>query len=156
MAFTKRHGTVALLDSGGTTIQTFTDVGDFTLDGIEEGNRASVPIFNRDAYAGDVEGQDTPHTGSFSYRIARESLTEAAADRPLDAIIDDGNHDPISTDNPIATGPTLVQVKYTLSDGTNSASVTVPQCRVKLSIDESGETLMGRVEFVGHGALVFT
>lgn len=145
MAFTKRLATLALYDGTPTLIATLADVGDFTFGDVQEGQRAAVPIMNRGIFAGYVEGDDVPVPVSFSHRVKRETFTAAGAYRFFDAIRKLGDSASDVSDNAIATGPMAWQLKYNVSDGTNTAAQIFTQCRLVASFSEDGDTLMWSV-----------
>jgi len=154
--FTKKHASIILEEGGGTAIATFEDVGDFSVSGLQENSAAAVRILNRGSFEGYVEGDDEEITGSFSVRIARETLTDNSNFRPLDAVFGTGSIAALTTDNPIADGPRSYEMIYSITDGTASAAITFTNVRLSASIDESGDTLMLQISFTAAGFMDVT
>lgn len=152
MPYVKRQGTVDILDGAGASIAVITDVGDFSVSGASEGGADAIAVLNRSAYAGHVKGDDTEHSGSFSFRQVIETATSGGASRPWDVFMQTGSHAAETTDNPIATGPWTGRIKYTLTDGATIASWTYGNVRFgSIDLDESGDTVITTVNFTCYG-----
>lgn len=153
MAFVKRHGTITIQDGGGTALYALTavDIGTFSATGMEEGQRAAVPILNRSQFAGYVEGDDTPVNIGFSCRAPRATFTKSDEDRLLDIVYKTGVQSSATNDNPIATGPMSYRLKIEYTDGVATASITFGDVRLVADIDESGETVVINFSGTGYG-----
>ena len=147
--FTKQHGSVKVEDTTGTPLDyTFDDVGDWTLDNIEEGGKPIVRIKHRGSYVGSVYGDQQELTGSFSWTCKREALT-GSGEKPLDTVRKAG-----SFASAISTGgsgaPMLWKMTYTLTDGTTTTTIVLNHVRLKASKSESGDAVVFTVNFDGY------
>jgi hypothetical protein len=123
--FTKQHATVTFSDGAGTPASiTFDDVGDFTIDGLQEAGKGTASIFHRGAFKSYVYTDEAPVTGSFSLTLKAEDFSNASSSRPLDFIMKLGS---------VASGTTI----------------QITECRLSASINESGDALVASVSFTG-------
>ncbi len=137
--WTKRQGTVQLLDGNNVAIGTPVDVGDFTADGFEEGRAAATRVMARGRHIGMVEGDDVLVTGGFTVGIPRETLTHASAYRIWDAIHKTGAVASAVTANPIASGPWACKLKFVITLGGVTSTFVLTQVRLKGGLSEGGD-----------------
>ena len=104
--FTKQHATVTFSDGAGTPASiTFDDVGDSTIDGLQEAGKGTASIFHRGAFKSYVYTDEAPVTGSFSLTLKAEDFSNASSSRPLDFIMKLGSVASGTTTNPGGFGP---------------------------------------------------
>lgn len=150
MAWTKRQGSVQLLDGSNATIGTPADIGNAQFSGLQEGGAEAVRLKQRGAHVGAVEGDDTEVSFSFDVHLPRASLTDAANFRIWDAIHKTGAVAGSTNDNPIgSTAPWMCRLVYTLTKGGVTASFKLKQCRLTASISEDGDAVIMSVEGTG-------
>ena len=153
MSFTKRQGSIIFID--GTPSTFFScgtdDIGDASVGNLQQAAVNAVALLNRGQYKGRVNGEDAPISFSFSYRPPIETFTKSDADRILDAIMATAHTSSYVTTNPIATGPREHSIKLSYTDGTTTASITLTHCRTIATLDESGDSLVIKIEVESYG-----
>lgn len=148
--WTKRHGSITVLDGAGTP-KTYTnddlEVGDFTASNLQDSNIGIVPVRARGAFQGAEHGDDQEISGSFSINLKREAVTHASNDRIADIVNKSGGWAAATSVNPGGAEVWLVDLKYQLTDGTTTTSITYNTCRLVLDTDESGDVNVARINF---------
>lgn len=148
MFFTKQHGSAVFTDGASLTF-TFDDVGDWTIDGIEEGQKGATTIMHRGAFKSYVYGDERPVTGSFSFSVKAEDFSNASTARALDTIRKAGTWAAASTTNPGGFGPFVGTLTYTATANGQTGTIAVNYCRLSVSINESGDATTASVSFTG-------
>lgn len=148
MFFTKQHASVVFTDGAALTF-TFDDVGDWTIDGIQEGQKGTAAIMHRGAFKSYVYTDETPVTGSFSFSVKAEDFSNASNARALDVIRKAGTWAAASTTNPGSFGPFVGTLTYTATANGQTGVLTVNYCRLSCSFNESGDADTVSVSFTG-------
>lgn len=153
MSFTNRQGSIEFIDGTPTTFFSCgtNDLGDASVGNIQQAAADAIALINRGGYKGRVKGADAPISFSFTYRPPIETFTKSDADRILDAVMGTGHLSSLVSTNPIATGPKEFSVKLSYTDGTTTASITLTHCYLIASIDESGDSLVVKIEVESYG-----
>lgn len=148
--FTKQHATVTFSDGAGTPASiTFDDVGDFTIDGLQEAGKGTASIFHRGAFKSYVYTDEAPVTGSFSLTLKAEDFSNASSSRPLDFIMKLGSVSSGTTTNPGGFGPWCGTMVYSVTANGQTGTIQITECRLSASINESGDALVASVSFTG-------
>lgn len=148
--FTKQHATVTFSDGAGSPASiTFDDVGDFTIDGLQEAGKGTASIFHRGAFKSYVYTDEAPVTGSFSLTLKAEDFSNAGASRPLDFIMKLGSVASGTTTNPGGFGPWCGTMVYSVTANGQTGTLQITECRLSASINESGDALVASVSFTG-------
>ena len=148
--FTKQHATVTFSDGAGTPASiTFDDVGDFTIDGLQEAGKGTASIFHRGAFKSYVYTDEAPVTGSFSLTLKAEDFSNASSSRPLDFILKLGSVASGTTTNPGGFGPWCGTMVYSVTANGQTGTIQITECRLSASINESGDALVASVSFAG-------
>ena len=147
--FNNRHGSLKLEDASGKSI-TIDDVGDFKADGITQNQTGKTAVMHRKSFAGYVEGDEKPITGSFSFSLAMEAMTDASSNRPLDAIRKTGSWASATSTND-DTSVWAVKGTYTLTAGGVSTTVVIDVMTITASTDESGDVVRVSCSYEGFG-----
>lgn len=148
--FTKQHATVTFSDGAGTPASiTFDDVGDFTIDGLQEAGKGTASIFHRGAFKSYVYTDEAPVTGSFSLTLKAEDFSNASSSRPLDFIMKLGSVASGTTTNPGGFGPWCGTMVYSVTANGQTGTLQITECRLSASINESGDALVASVAFTG-------
>lgn len=148
--FTKQHATVTFSDGAGTPASiTFDDVGDFTIDGLQEAGKGTASIFHRGAFKSYVYTDEAPVTGSFSLTLKAEDFSNASSSRPLDFIMKLGSVASGTTTNPGGFGPWCGTMVYSVTAHGQTGTIQITECRLSASINESGDALVASVSFTG-------
>lgn len=148
--FTKQHATVTFSDGAGTPASiTFDDVGDFTIDGLQEAGKGTASIFHRGAFKSYVYTDESPVTGSFSLTLKAEDFSNASSSRPLDFIMKLGSVASGTTTNPGGFGPWCGTMVYSVTANGQTGTIQITECRLSASINESGDALVASVSFTG-------
>jgi hypothetical protein len=150
--FTKQHATVTFSDGATPTPAsiTFDDVGDFSIDGLQEAGKSTATIIHRGAFKSYVYGDEAPVTGSFSLTVKAEDFSNAGSSRPLDFIMKLGSVASGTTTNPGGFGPWCGTMVYSVTANGQTGSIQVTECRLSASITESGDALVASVSFTGY------
>ena len=143
----KRGFTLNIKDGAALTFTT-TDVGDFKWDGLMGEGHEITPVYERDAYAGAVAGQDAQISGSFSLNLRVETFTHASNNRILDVIHKTGAWASATTTDTM-TEEWLVTLEY--GDGTEA--LIFAKCRLTGGFDESSPPSKVSVSFVCYGGV---
>ena len=153
MSYTNRQGSIELIDATPTTFFSCgtNDLGDASISNLQQAAADAVALMNRGVYKGRVKGADAPISFSFSYRPIIETFTKSDADRILDAVMATGHLASYVSTNPIATGPKTCSCKLAYTDGTTAASITLTHCYIVASLDESGDSLVVKIEIESYG-----
>jgi hypothetical protein len=149
MFFTKQHASVAFQDGSALSI-TFDDVGDWTLDGIQEAQKGTAAILHRGAFKSYVYTDQVQVTGSFSFTVKAEDFSNPSNARALDAIRKTGTWSAATTTNPGGFGPFTGKLVYTATANGQTGTLEVDYARLSVSINESGDALTGSVSFTGY------
>jgi len=148
--FTKQHATVTFSDGAGSPASiTFDDVGDFTIDGLQEAGKGTASIFHRGAFKSYVYTDEAPVTGSFSLTLKAEDFSNASSSRPLDFIMKLGSVASGTTTNPGGFGPWCGTMVYSVTANGQTGTLQITECRLSASINESGDALVASVSFTG-------
>lgn len=148
--FTKQHATVTFSDGAGSPASiTFDDVGDFTIDGLQEAGKGTASIFHRGAFKSYVYTDEAPVTGSFSLTLKAEDFSNASSSRPLDFIMKLGSVASGTTTNPGGFGPWCGTMVYSVTANGQTGTIQITECRLSASINESGDALVASVSFTG-------
>lgn len=154
MSFTNRQGSIEFIDGTPTTYFSCgtNDLGDASIGNLQQAAADAIALINRGGYKGRVKGADAPISFSFSYRPPIETFTKSDADRILDVIMWSGNQaSGLVSTNPISTGPKTCSIKLAYTDGAITASITLTHCHTVASIDESGDSLIVKIEVESYG-----
>lgn len=84
--FNNRQVTVTFEDSTGVTLVIGPGPGDWTIDGLSEGNTDKIRVLDRLRYDCHLDGEDKQQTGSGTVGLAQQTLTSAIVSRVLDWI----------------------------------------------------------------------
>lgn len=147
--FTNSHGSLKLEDASTLSI-TIDDVGDFKADGITQNQTGKTAVMHRKRFVGYVEGDEKPITGSFSFSLAKETLTDASGNRPLDAIRKTGKWAAGTSTND-DTAVWALKGTYTLTAGGVTTTVVIDTMTITASTDESGDVVRVSCSFEGFG-----
>lgn len=150
-AFTKQHATTTL--AGGAVSIVFDDMGDFTLDGIQEGGKEAVRIFHRGVFKAAVYGQQVELSGSFSGTLVREAMTHATDLRPMDFLTKLGAAAAATNQNAGAFGPMLWTLTHALS-ATATASFALTNVRLTGAYNEGGDAGVWTINFTAVGITI--
>lgn len=148
--WTKRHGSITILDGAGTPktyVNDDLEVGDFSASNLQDGNFGIVAVKARGAFQGAEHADDQEIGGSFTINLKREAITHASNDRIFDIVNKSGGWASATTVNPGGTEVWMVDIKYQYSDGTTTTSLTYNTCRLVADFDESGDVDTFRVNF---------
>ena len=153
--FTRRHVTVTFEDNVGTTLTVGPGPGDFTVSGLEEGNREALETRDRHAHDGWVYGDDVTQEWSITVEQVNQSLTSAAAARIYDWIVNKTRAGAALT----SVDPTVwaFKVRVSFNDGAATASILLPNNRAKCdSLAEAKETNTFKISGINVAAPTVT
>ena len=152
--WTRKHITVEILDGASLDVEAGPGEGDFSLDPLEAGNVEALPVMDRGTFDGFIEGDDLVQSFSITVALKKETLTNELADRILDAIRKTGFWASATTTDPNATVHAL-KVRVTITDGSTTATITLPCCRIRGSLTESKEAFTLSISGTNHQAPTF-
>jgi len=124
--FHSGNTTVRFEDSAGVGLTIGPGPGDLSVDNIEYNNKERVQKFDRSSHDGWVETVDKTQSCSISIELQNQTITDAAAARVHDFIV-----------NKTLAGAALSSVSpdtwawktiVTMNDGVTTATCTLPEC----------------------------
>lgn len=155
--FTSKQTTVEILDSAGTTYAVVAGPGpgDLTIEPFEEDNAEAIATMDRGVFDGFVEGPDLQQTFSITVELEAQTLTNAGADRILDAVRKTGLWASATTVDPAGT-MWAFKLKVTMTKGGTSATITLPCCRGRASFSEDAAGHKLTISGTNYQAPTFT
>jgi len=153
---TNEHHRIRVVDASGTVEYTFLDVGDFTADGFEDGNREVVALKYRKRFHHLEYGDEKEQSGSFSAAVPKRAILDGTKGHPLQAILADGALTGATTTNPSGAGPMAWKmVVEAIISSTVVSSITFPVTRLMASYSEGGDDTRVSVSFTSYSAPLF-
>jgi len=137
--WTSKNTTVVFEDAVGTTLAISPGPGDFSIDNLTEGNADAQSSRNRGVHDCWVEGDDLIQSWSITRHMPNESITDATLARVLDWIRRTGIYDPSTGSTPLTSVESTMwafKVRVSMSDGSNTASVLLPNNRAIAALAE--------------------
>lgn len=153
VVFTRRNGTISVLDATGTPLEyevAYED-GELSVDIPEE---SLIDIMDRGQFTNPPQvrkDQDQPITGSFTYKLrdAGNATDATVFDLPGNQGVFGSTWVPTNGANAEVA---LYTLRLTLSSlgGTKSGTIDFPYCTFRQSIDESGGVYVGTINFTSR------
>lgn len=155
--FTRRHTQLTIEDGGTLSMRVPAGEGDFTVDNLQEGNAEALRLLARGVYLTHVKGDDVEQAGSFNIYLPAEAMTSTVRTQIMDAVRKTGAWAAAVSLNPGNQDVWLCRLIIRWDDGHgNIASVTLPKCRLNVSLTEGSPTWTMQVSFTNNGAPIFT
>ena len=136
--FTSRLTTVKFLD-GGTPAEEIVvgpGPGDLSIGETNADNAERIRVLDRGTFDGFVVGDDLEQDVSLTIEIENQTLTDGAADRIRDFVMKTGAFASATSVNSTVWA---FRVQVTMTDGTNTAGITLPVVQGGVDFSEAKE-----------------
>lgn len=128
-------------------------VGDLSFDPVGPGNTERIRVLDRGKYECDIETTDLEQSFSITTAMRNETLTEAAAARLQDFLLQSANFSGTTTVN-ANSDIWSFRVVVTMSTGGVSTVYTIPNCRATFSFAEGEEGHSISISGVNNGLIL--
>ena len=136
--FTSRLTTVKFLDGGSPAeeIVVGPGPGDLSIGETNADNAERIRVLDRGTFDGFVVGDDLEQAVSLTIEIENQTLTDGAADRIRDFVMKTGAFASATSVNSTVWA---FRVQVTMTDGTNTAVITLPVVQGGVDFSEAKE-----------------
>ncbi len=136
--FTSRLTTVKFLDGGSPAeeIVVGPGPGDLSIGETNADNAERIRVLDRGTFDGFVVGDDLEQDVSLTIEIENQTLTDGAADRIRDFVMKTGAFASATSVNSTVWA---FRVQVTMTDGTNTAIITLPVVQGGVDFSEAKE-----------------
>lgn len=151
--FIKKNVTFHIDDGASKTMTTGPGDGLFTFSGIQEGDHEVVEVKNRGNHLALIEGDQEPIEFSIVVTIGTAtSLTDATADRILDAVRKTGNWASATSKETIGCSVWAFQIRIVMADSCGkSNTITFAKVRAKADKEMTDEGLRLTINCTAYG-----
>jgi hypothetical protein len=153
--FTSRLTTVKFLDGGSPAeeIVVGPGPGDLSIGETNADNAERIRVLDRGTFDGFVVGDDLEQDVSLTIEIENQSLTDGAADRIRDFVMKTGAFASATSVNSTVWA---FRVQVTMTDGTNTATITLPVVQGGVDFSEAKEGSTMSFSGTNNGSIVVT
>ena len=149
--FNARQTTVVFQDSAASnTITVGPGEGDFSIGATVSGNKERVRLLDRGAFDGFIETDDLEQEFSITIAVSKETLTHATAARIYDFVHKSGS---FASANSTSADIWAWKILVTMTDGTTTATLTLPVCQGTISFSEGKEFHTFSISGTNNGAI---
>ena len=135
--YTSRMTSVVFQDSGaGVSITVGPGPGDLSIGETNASNAEHIRLLDRGSFDGFVIGDDMEQDVSITIGVENQSLTTGAEARIRDFIMKTGSFAAATSMDPIIWA---FQAVVTMTDGTTTATITLPKVQGSVSFSEAKE-----------------
>ncbi len=124
--FTRRLASVRVEYSAGVGMTLTPGEGNLSVGPTNASNRQRIPVYDRDAHDGFIEGQDLVQDLSITLQMRNEAVTSSVANRVFDFFKKEGNFSTATSRD--ATITDCFRTIVTFSDGTTTTGFVYPKC----------------------------
>lgn len=152
--FTSRNTTISFQDGAGVSVAVGPGPGDLSISTQNADNAERVRVMDRLQFDGHVLGTDLEQDCSVSIQLPNQSITDSSNARVFDFIQKSGSlASRASTSTDITSAWKTV---VTMTDGTNTSTITLPVCTGGLDFSEGAEGHTFSISFQNNGPIVYT
>jgi len=154
MAWHPRLSTLQIVDATGTPldVDVANEDGDFSVDGLIQGNTQLEALYDRGAFDQLIATQDVQITGSFSYRVGDWA---SSTDRAIDAAMKIGAFASAVSTHSSGDG-VLYTVNWTTVKSGSTYKLALAKCLFTTAISEGSPAATTTLSFICYGGATFT